>query len=189
MARSDGKSVETELFSVDGAGKIYGTALLAATCQSVTMLDNNNPPRQDVSISGDPDDRFDDFCAYCEAVVRVYIRRHHCDASVPIVVQFSAYPNPFPATTIDLDRLLHSPAICGTGYVRMPLDIWGSPSGQDYMSGMLHDPTWLDLCVVANEAILTTGDTHHRFLEGVRETSSSRAYEGRIAIWELEMGS
>lgn len=58
---------------------------------------------------------------------------------------------------------------------------WGN--GEDYISEVLENPTWLDLCVCANEAIVTTDDFHHTFFEGVFEV------EDGSRIFELEMGS
>lgn len=34
-------------------------------------------------------------------------------------------------------------------------------------SKVLENPTWLDLCVVANDKIKTTKDRHHVYLEGI----------------------
>ncbi len=42
---------------------------------------------------------------------------------------------------------------------------WGD--GEDYTSPVVDSPTWLDVAVLANDMITTTGDRHHHFLEGV----------------------
>ena len=42
-------------------------------------------------------------------------------------------------------------------------DYWGS--GPVYESDPITNPTWLELCVLANAAINITGDDHHVFLE------------------------
>lgn len=39
--------------------------------------------------------------------------------------------------------------------------------GQDYYSPVVSNPTGLEVAVLANEMIKTTGDIHHIFLEGV----------------------
>lgn len=50
-------------------------------------------------------------------------------------------------------------------------DFWGIGGGKDYKSEPITNPTWLQLAVLANASILTTGDYHHVFLEGVHEVS------------------
>jgi len=57
--------------------------------------------------------------------------------------------------------------------------------GKDYVSGEYHSPTWLQLCAVANDMILITGDQHHVFLEGVNVLRE----ENGIKFVEFEMGS
>jgi hypothetical protein len=60
---------------------------------------------------------------------------------------------------------------------------WGA--GKNFKSKHLENPTWLDLTIEANKMILTTGDRHHRYLEGF-----DILYEkGGIKYVELSMGS
>ena len=59
--------------------------------------------------------------------------------------------------------------------------------GSDYMSPLLRNPTWLDLCIMANEMIQTTGDYHHIYLEGIT-TTKRKTEEGSIIV-EFNMGS
>jgi len=42
----------------------------------------------------------------------------------------------------------------------------GSGEGETYVSDPITDPTWLQLCVLANDSINTTRDYHHAFFEG-----------------------
>ena len=42
----------------------------------------------------------------------------------------------------------------------------GSGKGETYISDPITDPTWLQLCVLANDCINTTRDYHHVFFEG-----------------------
>ena len=42
-----------------------------------------------------------------------------------------------------------------------------SGEGDEYTSPVLDSPTWLDVAVLANQMIKTTGDYHHQFLESV----------------------
>lgn len=46
--------------------------------------------------------------------------------------------------------------------------------GSSYESDVLYNPTWLDVAVLANEMIKTTGDMHHVFLEGVIHTGKEQ---------------
>lgn len=55
-----------------------------------------------------------------------------------------------------------------------------------YKSPPVENPTWLDLCVLANRAILVTGDLHHIFLEGVRRQG---AMENGLPVYEFQFGS
>ena len=45
-------------------------------------------------------------------------------------------------------------------------DFFGN--GMPYRSKELSSPTWLELCIVADEMIKVTNDTHHIFLEDLR---------------------
>jgi hypothetical protein len=57
--------------------------------------------------------------------------------------------------------------------------------GKDFVSAEFNSPTWLQLCAVANDMILVTGDQHHVFLEGVTVLRE----ENGIKVVEFEMGS
>ncbi len=80
------------------------------------------------------------------------------------VVFYSAYETDADGYPIDnLDEV----AIRGRVRFRADHDpYWGS--GRDYVSPFVDSPTWLDVAVLANTMILTTGDRHHCFLERVR---------------------
>ena len=54
---------------------------------------------------------------------------------------------------------------------------WDSTGeGEMYISGdTVTDPTWLELAILANEAIHTTGDDHHCFFEGAEVTDDGKA--------------
>jgi len=45
-------------------------------------------------------------------------------------------------------------------------DMFGN--GKPYVSNLLHSPTWLELCKIANDQIITTDDYHHRYLEDIK---------------------
>lgn len=50
-----------------------------------------------------------------------------------------------------------------------------SGKGKDYESKMITNPTWLDVCVMADEMIRTTCDMHHIFLEDI-EKKGNKVY-------------
>ena len=56
---------------------------------------------------------------------------------------------------------------------------WGE--GKDYESPVVKDPTWLQVTLLADEMIRTTGDKHHIFLEAIREVEPG--------VYEFRMGS
>jgi hypothetical protein len=64
-------------------------------------------------------------------------------------------------------------------------------SGEAYRSKTLDSPTWLELCVVANEMILSTKDLHHVYLEGVMATKQVLTLQDmtEIKVCNLIMGS
>lgn len=74
---------------------------------------------------------------------------------------------------------LHEVAIKGACRLR-GLSGWAG-DGKDYLSPILYNPTWLEVCVHANRMIETTNDTHHVFLEGFRK------FRGKI--YDFSMGS
>ena len=53
-----------------------------------------------------------------------------------------------------------------------------------YRSKIAINPTWLQVCVIANDMIRVTDDHHHVYLEGIREVQGSNGQ-----IYELIMGS
>lgn len=64
-------------------------------------------------------------------------------------------------------------------------EFWGGQESKDWESEILINPTWLDVCVLANEMIQTTKDFHHVFLEGINVLKR----EEDLNIAELMMGS
>jgi hypothetical protein len=47
--------------------------------------------------------------------------------------------------------------------------------GEAYIAGPVTNPTWLELAILANEAIHVTGDEHHVFFEGVDLVDDGKA--------------
>ena len=89
-------------------------------------------------------------------------------------------------------RLMNDTAIVGTVVMAADADGYFG-AGDDYVSEPVTNPTWLELAVLADKMIRTTGDYHHIFFEGVRGAGSYRMEEGRTVngfpVWEFIMGS
>lgn len=61
---------------------------------------------------------------------------------------------------------------------------------KDYESEVLENPTWLDLCLCANDMINLTGDNHHIFLEAVHKTGQFTLDDKSfVLIYDFSMGS
>ena len=54
---------------------------------------------------------------------------------------------------------------------------------EDFRSAPLTDPTWLDVAVVANAAIIATDTLHSNFLEGVADTG--RTTDDGVRVYRL----
>ncbi len=62
--------------------------------------------------------------------------------------------------------------------------------GKGYRSKVLDSPTWLDLCVAANDMIIATDDKHHIFLEAVVATPKTLFQDNdEVKILRFSMGS
>lgn len=60
----------------------------------------------------------------------------------------------------------------------------------DYESDILENPTWLDVCLCANDMINVTSDHHHIFLEAVHKTGSFTLDDKSfILLYDFSMGS
>lgn len=57
---------------------------------------------------------------------------------------------------------------------------------KDYYSSVMSDPTWLDVCVFANQAQTARKDEHHVFVESVDRTSEVK---NGIVVYSVFMGS
>ena len=66
-----------------------------------------------------------------------------------------------------VDADMNDCAFVGKAIMVMLYDgFWGE--GEPYRSEVVENPTLLELAVLADEAIRTTGDYHHSFFEGIR---------------------
>jgi hypothetical protein len=81
-----------------------------------------------------------------------------------VAVIYSAYE--VDAEDVPVDNL---DEVAYRGFIRFSdpgSDYWAWQSSP-WQSEVLEDPTWLDVCVVANDKIVRGGDRHHVFLEGI----------------------
>jgi hypothetical protein len=110
----------------------------------------------------DLDEQMERWCEANEQIQRRVaerIGRHQ-----EVEVRYAAYQDDAEGLPIDnLDKVAYR------GFVRFRdegSDYWAWRS-VPWESAVLEDPTWLDLCAVANDKILRGGDRHHVFLEGI----------------------
>ena len=97
------------------------------------------------------------------------------------VVEYSAYGEDEEGLPVDnLDEI----AVEGRCiFVQTHDPEWGP--GKNYVSAEMKNPTWLQVCIRADEMIRTTGDRDHFFLEGV----TVLRLENGVKIVDLDMGS
>jgi hypothetical protein len=109
------------------------------------------------------------------------------DGQEESIVYYSAYE----ATKegIPIDNLDEIPMQGKIMLVDDGSDFYGS--GEAYKSKTLDSPTWLELCVAANEMICTTKDKHHVFLEGIMATEQVLTLQDmtEIKVCNFNMGS
>lgn len=124
------------------------------------------------------------FNAY-QRLVRSYLDEHRPDDQ--IVVLYSVFSR-------DECKYHDIQSVAYKGQIRIVMlkhDDWKEGESyrrkNSYESDVLENPTWLDLCVVANDMILLTGDTHHRYLESL--SVHVRNNDELVAIGEFSMGS
>jgi hypothetical protein len=81
------------------------------------------------------------------------------------LVVFSAYG--LDADKVPIDNLDDIPIIGRVSIRGNRNRIHGGQRSKDYESPIMDDPTWLELCVIANEQMAATRDQDHRYLEHV----------------------
>jgi len=99
-------------------------------------------------------------------------------------VSYAAYKTDKKGQPIDnLDKI----AVKGKcRFVQRRCEFYGGPNSKNYKSRVVENPTWLQLCALANSMIIKTLDTHHVFLEGVHYL---RKDKDGVKIYEFVMGS
>lgn len=78
-------------------------------------------------------------------------------------------------------------------------EFYGGKKSEDYISPIISNPTWLDLCVFANQSIEKTRDIHHVFFEDFAEDKSEElkkiieasigTLDEEVKIYRFSMGS
>ena len=97
------------------------------------------------------------------------------------LVRYSAYEGDAEKLPVDnLDKIaVHGRCI----FVQEHDPYWGE--GKNYVSAETFNPTWLQVCMLANDMIHITGDHRHVFFEGV----SILREENGVKIVNIDMGS
>ena len=93
------------------------------------------------------------------------------------VVIYSAYSEYDEETDTPIDNLDEVPFEGTFVVVADYWDFWDSTggNGEIYISEPVTNPTWLELTLLANEAMHVTGDYHHCFFEGVNLMDDGKA--------------
>ena len=97
----------------------------------------------------------------------------------PIMVSYSAYGDEDKIDNLDEVAIEGKAILLDEGYM--------TPR---YESKVVENPTWLDLCVLANFMILKVGDHHHVYFENVRldEKKTAERTDG-VKMYRFCMGS
>ncbi len=101
-------------------------------------------------------------------------------------VSYSAWGSEEDEFRINLDEVaVEGPVI----FVQEHDEFWGP--GEDYKSELVENPTWLELCLLANDMINVTGDHHHIFLEGVYQLKDKFGVTEKdwVKVYRFSMGS
>lgn len=97
----------------------------------------------------------------------------------PIMVSYSAYGEEDKIDNLDEVAIEGKVILLDEGYAK-----------SQYESEVVENPTWLDLCVLANAMILKTGDHHHIYLENVhlQKKMTAKRTDG-VKVYRFCMGS
>ena len=105
---------------------------------------------------------------------------HLPDGSEPII-RYAAYPDDVPAD--NLDEVAVEGRVC---FVQLcDVDFDDGP-GPEYTSEELESPTWLEVAVLAEDMIRTTGNRERRVLEGLMD--GPEPPEGGVTYLSFVMG-
>lgn len=129
--------------------------------------------------------RWEDYCKGSDAISkRVADRVKEGDEGAKINLCYSCYKTDDRDVPIDnLDEV----AIEGKAIITQLSNYKDDEEDHDdYESPIVENPTWLDVCVLFNQAIPLTGDYHHSFLEGVYKTKEEK--DG-VPIYRFSTGS
>jgi hypothetical protein len=79
----------------------------------------------------------------------------------------------------------HLHAVAAVGKCMFYKNPWDNCYSEAYVSDVVENPTWGDVCVMANKAIVMTHDYDHRFLEGIEFIEN----DDDVKIYAFNMGS
>ena len=104
-------------------------------------------------------------------------------------VYYSAYTydeNDVPINNLD------EIAVEGKVIFRQKADGYHQDGGEDYESEVVEDPTWMDVCKLADDMIKATKDYHHQFLESIaplKKDDEPVVTEDGVPVYRFGMGS
>ena len=99
-------------------------------------------------------------------------------------VQYSAYL--LDDHNVPIDNLDEVAASGRVQFVRESSYLFGGQRSRKYISLVVENPTWLDVCRCAAESITVTLDNHHVYLEGVEYLKDC---QDGVKRYSLRMGS
>jgi len=148
--------------------KVLAIVVSGGEVNSTVMFDENERVRPHVNFGSylRTPDEFKQEIENRTATQSVYDAMYNQveeDCEPPCHIEFSAYPNDDNDVPINN---LNDVAI--KGRVVLMDDGHGGFDGGSYVSAIIEDPTWIQLCYLFNESVKITKDFHHRFLEGVQ---------------------
>lgn len=128
--------------------------------------------------------RWDDYRTASDAInerVDEYVKSHGAES---VHVHYSNYKMDERDVPVDnLDEI----AVKGKVIFKASSDeFFGGDESSDYESPVLENPTWLELCRHFNDMMLTTGDFHHCFFEGVY---SAKQEQNGVPVYRFGSGS
>ena len=102
-------------------------------------------------------------------------------------VSFSAYPDDY---TDNLDEVAVEGRIQFQSKHQAFFGGMAEEVREDYKSEVLTNPTWMEVCLCANDMINCTGDNHHIFLEAIHKTGQFTLDDKSfVLIYDFSMGS
>lgn len=110
------------------------------------------------------------------------------DAGQRVRVRYSAYRSD--ANDIPRNNLKRVAARGRVIITSQRSQFYGGEHSKNYQSDVVENPTWLDVALLANEAIGVTRDRTHCFLEGLKRMDDPHnPRDDDVKVYRLVMGS